>query len=136
MSWIFLFSRCLPHQLFKFIAYVEEHNPSIRCLIREPVLLIAYMQIFSILLYPSSGSFSPAVLLAAAAVCWVVGAVAGRGPGCTCPGVSLALGVNLGAPFYSSHLGLFSLKEVPVQSICVHSVHSGIHLAVVISCYF
>lgn len=85
VRWIFLFCGCLPHQLFKFVAFVEKHNPSIRCLIREPVLLIACMKIFNMVLYPSLGSFYPPVLLAAA-VCWVMGAVAGMVPGCTFPG--------------------------------------------------
>lgn len=75
VSWIFLFDGCLPHHVFKFIVCVEKHNPSVRCLIREPVLLIACIKIFNMLLCPSSGSLYPPVLLAAA-----VGAVAGVGP--------------------------------------------------------
>lgn len=122
----------MPHQLFKFIAYMDKHNPSITCLFREPVLLIACIKIFSMLLYPSSGSFYSSC---AAGCCCALGYGSCRRdvPALVCP---LLWGVNLEAPSYSSHLGLFSLKEVPVQSIYVNSVHSGIHLAVVISCYF
>lgn len=76
VSWIF-FCGCFPLQLFKFIGYVEKHNPSIRCLIREPVPLIACMKIFNMLLYPSLGSCRP-VLLTAAVRC-VPGAVTGKG---------------------------------------------------------
>lgn len=48
--------------------------------------------------------------------------------------------LTLGGEFRGSLLQLppraFSLKEMPVQSIYGKFVHSGILLAVVISCYF